>query len=219
MVKFFVIEGNIGGGKSTLLTALEEEYKYSKHIEFWHEPVDKFNNYNGVYHPLDLYYINPSCEASIVQLHIINVLKKYYEQKIKEIKPETKIIFTERSLFSTIIFTKVHHDMGYISEFQRQFLKNETLSSLKALDLNVVDKIIYIHTSISTCLTNIQSRSRLSETEFSDMKPYLVRLAFHFNNFINKFERNYGTNTVKRLKFQNVSTMIKEIQSFIPPFH
>lgn len=218
MLKFYVVEGLIGSGKSTLLKALKAKYKNDRRVEIWEEPVNEFNNYNGLYHPLDIYYLNPAIEASFVQLHIINTLKKYYQRKIAGIKSETQFIFTERSLFSPLIFSKTHYALHYISDFQLQYLKDQILLNLQA-ECNVIDYIIYINTDISTCLRNIQCRSRLSEANYLDMQPYLEKLSFHYNEFVLKFKKNHGANSVHILNFKDVDEMIKEVENFVTGFN
>ena len=218
MVKFYVIEGLIGAGKSTLLKGLKTKYKNDRRVEIWEEPVDEFNNYNGLYHPLDIFYLNPTIEAPFVQLHIINVLKKYYERKIANIKSETEYIFTERSLFSPIIFSKTHYDLQYITEFQLKYLNDQALLNLQTVD-NVIDYIIYINTSISTCHKNIQSRSRLSETKYDDILPYLDKLSFHYNDFIMKFQKNHGANSINIIDYKNIDEIIKDIENFVIGLH
>ena len=152
-MKIFSIEGNIGSGKSTL--------------------ISKFKNYNIIYLPEPVNLWNEIKDANGV-----TIIEKYYQDQkkyafpfqmmayisrisqIRKLKNDDSIILTERCVYTDReIFAKMLYDSGKIEEIEyRIYLEwfNEFLPAN-------IDGIIYLQTKPSTCIERIKKRNRKGE--------------------------------------------------------
>jgi thymidylate kinase len=168
MSKIISIEGNIGSGKSTLVSILKETLKDSldnRSIVFLQEPVDEWESIkdsNGItmlekfYQDQERYSFPFQMMAYISRLALLkNTVKN---------NPEA-IILTERSLYTDKhVFAKMLYDSGKIEDVNYQiYLKwFETFAS----DFPI-DGIVYIRSNPEICKERIQKRSRTGEDVIS----------------------------------------------------
>ena len=47
------------------------------------------------------------------------------------------------------------------------------------------------------------------------MPSYLENLSLHYNDFIMKFQKNHGINSVNIIEYKNIDEMIKDVQNFV----
>lgn len=159
------IEGNIGGGKSTLLSKLEEIFGTSniinKPVIFLQEPVKQWatiKDENDVT-ILEKFYADQKTYSFSFQMMAyisrLALLKEAYEQN------ENAIIITERSLYTDrFVFAKMLFDSGNIEFINYQIY-------LKWFDTFVIDYpvdfVIYVKADPEICHSRITERSRKGE--------------------------------------------------------
>jgi len=177
------IEGNIGSGKSTLVSILKEHYANSKNIIFLKEPVDEWleimdsnrdNIINKFYSNQDKYSFSFQTLAYITRL---NLLKKTFAEN------KNSIIISERSLYTDrYVFAKMLYDTGKMEEINY-------LIYLKWFDSFIsefsIEKLIYVNTSVDNCFERIGKRNRDGESNIK--LDYLIDCdRYHHNMIINK---------------------------------
>jgi len=144
-----VLEGNIGSGKSTILTELRIP------LEKQFEPVEKFTL-------LESYYKDPFRFANDLQIQVADV------------HLEVEKFFTSPTLFERTIETSVHifssmaYDDNMITRNQFEDLKSKLKKSVP------VAAFIYIDVDLDTCMERIKMRSRPGEENIK--KAYLQKL-------------------------------------------
>lgn len=144
-----VLEGNIGSGKSTILTELRIP------LEKQFEPVEKFTL-------LESYYKDPFRFANDLQIQVADV------------HLEIEKNFTSPTLFERTIETSVHifSSMAY----EDNMITRNQFEDLK-LKLNKsvpVAAFIYIDVDLDTCMERIKIRSRPGEENIK--REYLQKL-------------------------------------------
>ena len=160
------IEGNIGGGKSTLLQELKEYYKDIYTVLFIDEPVttwEKIKDQNGntmlkkFYADQEKYAFPFQMMAYISRLKMLrDIVKSVSLEKDKHF-----IIITERSLYTDkYVFAKMLYDNGKIEHVNYQIYLNWFDTFSKDFP---IEKIIYVKTSPEICHKRILKRSRIGE--------------------------------------------------------
>jgi len=162
------IEGNIGSGKSTLLEELKHHLgnRFSGiNIIFLPEPVDDWSSITDENDTqiLKLFYNDTAKYAFSFQIMAyisrLALLKKTINEN------SNSIIITERSLFTDkFVFAKMLYDNKDISEVDYKIY-------LKWFDVFAtdfpIDKVIYVKTSPTVCLSRVNTRSRDGESSIS----------------------------------------------------
>ena len=158
------IEGNIGSGKTTLMTNLREEYKNNPHVIFLKEPVDEWatiQDANGKT-ILEKFYENQQVYSFPFQMMAyisrLNVLR----QALKSLDPDIKYtIITERSLNTDrYVFAKMLYETGKMEDVCYQIYLNwfDTFSQEFP-----VHKVVYVKTAPEICHGRISKRAREGE--------------------------------------------------------
>jgi deoxyadenosine/deoxycytidine kinase len=165
MSKIISVEGNIGSGKSTILQSLKEYYKNSNKIIFLQEPVDQWNEIKDKNNVtiLEKFYENQEKYSFAFQMMayisrlslLINTIKEFPEY----------IIITERCLNTDrYVFAKMLYDSGKIEDIEYQiYLKWFDYF----IDIQNVQKIIYLKTNPETCFERINKRNRDGESNIA----------------------------------------------------
>lgn len=160
------IEGNIGSGKTTLMTKLREQYKTNPYVIFLKEPVDEWANIKDVNGTtiLEKFYADQEKYSFPFQMMAyisrLNVLR----QAIKNCDTTSNqkyTIITERSLNTDrYVFAKMLHETGKMEDVCYQIYLNwfDTFS-----EEFPVDKIIYVKTLPNICHNRILKRAREGE--------------------------------------------------------
>jgi deoxyadenosine/deoxycytidine kinase len=158
------IEGNIGSGKTTLMTNLREEYKNNPHVIFLKEPVDEWatiQDASGVT-ILEKFYANQQVYSFAFQMMAyisrLNVLR----QALKGLELGIKYtIITERSLNTDrYVFAKMLYETGKMEDVCYQIYLNwfDTFSQEFP-----VHKVVYVKTAPEICHHRISKRAREGE--------------------------------------------------------
>ena len=158
------IEGNIGSGKSTILSKLEEAMSDSPDkIMFLKEPVDMWE---AIKDPvsgeniLQKFYNDQHKYAFPFQVMAYASRLSMIRQAIRESKPE--IIICERSLDADkYIFAKMLYDEKKIDEVCYQIYNHFYKEYMTDVQL---DGIIYIDADAEVCHERIDKRARVGES-------------------------------------------------------
>ena len=162
------IEGNIGTGKSTILSELKKkiEIEHPTDVIFLTEPVDKWDT------------IKDSQDISILK-HFYQDSSKYAFPfqimacctRISNLKntinnnPNCKIIICERSIEADAnIFAQMLYDDNVMNEMEHKIY---SLFYNEHKELYKPDAYVYLDTNADTCLRRIKKRSRDGESSIS----------------------------------------------------
>ena len=165
MTRIFSFEGNIGSGKSTLVTAFQEYYSDENKcnglkICFVQEPVDEWNTITDEAGKtvIECFYADNKRYAFAFQMMAyisrLTILKK-------ELTKGYDIIFTERCLFTDRnVFAKMLYDEGKINEIEYKIYNKWFDEFIK--DFPKVE-YIYLKTNPQTTFDRIIKRGRPGE--------------------------------------------------------
>jgi deoxyadenosine/deoxycytidine kinase len=163
---WYSFEGNIGSGKSTILTKLSE----LPNIEIILEPLKVWESITNEYGEtlFELYYKNPKEYGYLFQECVYKTrLQATEHEQLKDIRITERCVLTDKNIFmKTMIQNKI------ISEIQSKCYDNwyNWLSN----KFSKPDKIIYLRTDVDICLERIKKRSRSGENNIS--KDFIQQL-------------------------------------------
>lgn len=156
------IDGNIGSGKSTLVSILKNMFNDNDNVCFLQEPVDTWNEIRDENNItiLERFYKEPKEFAFSFQMMAyisrLSILRKAISNK------KYKYIITERCLFTDAnIFAKMLYDDGKISLIEYTIYKKWFDEFTNDLPNH---KYIYIKTSPNTAYERVIKRNREGET-------------------------------------------------------
>ena len=179
------IEGNIGSGKSTILSLLKDKYSDNPNIIFVDEPVSEWNNIkdNGK-SILELFYSDKEKFSFTFQiLAYITRLRKLLEV-LKD--SEDKVIVCERSIYTDKnVFAKMLHQQKYISDMEWKTYNYWFDTFKEQTDLNY---IVYVKTKPEICLNRIKKRNRTGESDIP--LEYLLHCDELHSEWLEKTEKN-----------------------------
>ena len=171
----FLIEGNIGSGKTTIIHHLQRLYKDVILVE---EPVKDWQNLEGENllkkKNEDLIRWGYSFEAYVL-ITKMNELTKVADS-------DKKIILIERCMLTDKAFFDVNVENNLCNPMEEAMFKNlyEFLSN------NVYPKlsgIIYLDTPVDECIKRMKERGRKEEKSIT--AEYLTQLDQHFKDVVN----------------------------------
>lgn len=207
------IEGNIGSGKSTLVSELQKHFKDNSDIGFLQEPLDIWNNIKDEQGTTILEKFYQDNEKYAFQFQIMAFTSRL--SLIKEaLNKKYKFIITERSLFTdSNIFAKMLYDDKKISEIEYSIYKllyNQFINEMP------VTQIIYVKAQPTTSAQRVVKRNRTGE---NIPLEYLERChSYHENWLTNVDTENIltldGENDIKKHP-EIIDEWIKQIKAFI----
>ena len=160
--KIVSVEGNIGAGKSTFLSALENKLGHRQDVCFLQEPIEEWKlitdeNSTTI---LERFYkdkIKFSFPFQIMAyITRLSNLKKAYEN------PQYKYIFTDRSLFTDkCVFTQMLYDDGEINEIEYKIYNRWFL---EFIDFSNTFRFVYLQTSPEKAFERVCKRARKGES-------------------------------------------------------
>ncbi len=166
------IAGNIGSGKTTLTRLLAARYGWNPR----YEPVE-----NNPY--LEDFYADMSRWSFNLQIYFLN--KRFKE--VVEISKSTENIIQDRTIYEdACIFAPNLHGQGMMSD--RDFDNYRDLFDLMMSLVKKPDLMIYIRSSISNLVEQIQKRGRNYEQSISI--EYLEGLNKRYEDWITHYEGN-----------------------------
>jgi len=152
----YIIEGNIGVGKSTFLNLLK---KYVPEIKILTEPVNNWINQIFGQSLLDNFYKNPKRWAyTLENLAMIYRVKDHLEQQCKK---ETNVVM-ERSIYSGHYCFAIN---GYHNKFFTDIEWNiyNKWANFLLKSCKPPNGFIYLKATPDTCFSRIKKRNRISE--------------------------------------------------------
>ena len=164
------IAGNIGCGKTTLTRMLAEHYGWQPR----YESVSDNPYLEDIYADMERWSFN-------LQIYFLN--RRFKE--VVEISQTDDIIVQDRTIFEdACIFAPNLHDQGMMSD--RDFNNYKDLFDLMMSLVKLPDLMIYIRSSISTLVSQIQKRGR--EYEQTMRLDYLQGLERRYEEWIKTYE-------------------------------
>lgn len=179
------IAGNIGSGKTTLTKMLAKRYGWTARFE----PVD-----NNPY--LEDYYADMKRWSFNLQIYFLN--QRFRD--IVEISRSKDTIIQDRTIFEDArIFAANLHDMGLMSD--RDFKNYTDLFDLMMSLVKLPDLLIYIRSSISNIVSQIEKRGR--EYEKTIRIDYLQGLNTRYEEWISGYKGKLMIVDGDKLKFES----------------
>lgn len=167
----FAIAGNIGAGKTTLTELLAKHYGWQPHFE---DVAD--NPY------LDDFYANMERWSFNLQVYFLN--NRF--RQIIDFRQSEKDIIQDRTIYEdAFIFAPNLHRMGLLSS--RDFQNYQSLFALMETFIQPPDLLIYLRSSISNLVKQIQKRGR--EYENSISIDYLNKLNERYEEWISTYDK------------------------------
>ncbi len=155
--KSFIIEGNIGAGKSTFLRMLDRRLP----VQIVYEPLDKWQTVTGEESLLDRFYQDTQRWAYTFQSYAFVSRVVEQEQHMKK-NPHMRQVL-ERSVYSDrYCFAKNCFEMGTLSEIEWNLYK-EWFEWLVEGYTTRPDGFIYLQTDPKICFERLQKRAREEE--------------------------------------------------------
>ena len=162
-MRVITIGGNIGCGKTTVLSNLSKEWTVFK------EPLEKLGSW------LDLFYTNPQRYAFSFQMKILHDFLYFTPAQ----KRSDDLLITERSpLDSLYVFCKTLKDSKTITHMEYNLFK-EYVDTIGWKP----DTFVYLRTDPETCIQRMRERARECETGVDD--KYIRQIHDAYENFVN----------------------------------
>ena len=169
------LEGLIAAGKTTTMSHFTRGMS-AETFSIVEEPLRDFQYFptlsGEVIEPLTEFYQNPSQEAIVVQLHVLDT----YEAKLRAIQESgsTTVKIWDRGPDACLIFTRTLYKLGHITKLGYEYwMRRYREIKAKYRDHSSPKGIFFIDTPIDVCLQRQRERGRLMEKDFGDMKNYL----------------------------------------------
>jgi deoxyadenosine/deoxycytidine kinase len=182
-MSIWIIDGNIGCGKTTLLNYLEETYQNSIVLR---EPIKEWQPF------LEKFYNDPKKYSYEFQKYIL----KYHislKETIKNLTDKYTNIFVERSFLSCLfVFGQELVNAGNLTEKQQEFL------TLYFEQYGWFPTgFIYLECTPEICYERIHKRNRNSEELIS--MDYLTKINNHYKEVYNNLKNKTFSNTIINL--------------------
>ncbi|MCQ2170371.1 MAG: deoxynucleoside kinase [Bacteroidales bacterium] len=191
------IAGNIGSGKTTLTKMLASHYGWIPR----YESVD-YNPY------LSDFYEDMSRWSFNLQIYFLN--KRFKD--VVDISRTDDIVVQDRTIFEdACIFAPNLHDMGLMSS--RDFENYKDLFELMMSLVGKPDLLIYLRSSISNLVSQIQKRGR--EYEKGIRIDYLTGLNEKYENWIKDYDGNLLIIDADNIKFGNRPEDFEQITNML----
>ncbi|KAL4438342.1 hypothetical protein ABPG74_009765 [Tetrahymena malaccensis] len=154
----FLIEGNIGAGKSTFV----EKLKYLElgvPIKIVPEPVNIWTNYNN-HNYLQLFYDNPRKWTFAFQQMVLNTAANVYRDNQQMDVNTPQINFFERSMYSPInIFALQQYKSNVLCDAEMDLIRKVTDDTCKWINYDIRG-IIYVRTDPQITRDRMVKRNR-----------------------------------------------------------
>lgn len=179
--KMFVIEGNIGVGKTTLARSLAKKMRCKPFLE------------PALENPfLERFYDDPHKYAMKLQMWIFRQRYRTYLEAVKYMKATGNGVILDRSVFSDYVFARVGFSQGFIN--QADFSQYQSLRQKVLCSIPKPYCIIYLAASPEQCSERLLKRGR--ECESTIPLDYLQSLDREYSLLLESF-KNEGTNVVQ----------------------
>ncbi len=214
-IESFMVEGNIGAGKSTFLRLIQNALS----VQIVQEPVAEWQSVAAGQNLLDAFYKDTKRWAYTFQSYAF--LTRMMEQKRKALELGQGIQIIERSVYSDrYCFAKNCFEMGTLSPLEWS-LYQQTFDWLVSYFLPKPSGFIYLKTSPEKCFERLKKRDRKEESALS--LEYLQKLhAKHEDWLMHKIHATTHTIPVLVLdvdtEFESDTIRMKALQNKIIAF-
>ena len=164
-IQIVSVEGNIGSGKSTLISSLKNMHQNSNKVYFLQEPVDEWTEIKDTegINIIQKFYLNQKRYSFAFQMMAYISRLAMLKRAIEHCKNSgIKVIICERSLNTDkYVFCKMLYDSGKIESIEYQiYLKwfEEFIKEIPSMTY------VYIKTDPKVALDRVLKRSRPGET-------------------------------------------------------
>lgn len=207
-IRIISIEGNIGAGKSTLITRLKEA---GLNFELIVEPSDEWENESNSGGMLKAYYENRDKRACMFQVYAISTRIKKLVDTINS--TDKKIIITERSPETDrMCFFEQNVKDGCIDDFESNCYMN-MYNLIYSSGLIVPDKYIFLDLSPLECLKRIKERKRKSEMGIEI--DYLLALDQRHKSWMSKIPKEKIISINSAQNYRDDNCVLANIQTNI----
>tara|TARA_B110000211_G_C14021019_1_gene527675 strand:+ start:759 stop:1373 length:615 start_codon:yes stop_codon:yes gene_type:complete len=163
------VAGNIGSGKTTLTSLLAKHYGWEAH----YEDTQDTPYLNDFYEDMQRWSFN-------LQIYFLQTRFN----KVMEFRESGKDVIMDRTIYEdAYIFAPNLHSMNLMSK--RDFDNYLALFNLMNSLVKAPDLLIYLRSSVSTLVDNIQKRGR--EYETSIRLDYLNRLNERYEGWVSEY--------------------------------
>ncbi len=157
LVRSFIIEGNIGAGKSTFLRLIDEKLP----AQIVYEPLDQWQKASPDQNLLDHFYKDTKRWAYTFQSYAF--ITRVMQQHKKQLETGALLQVLERSVYSDrYCFAKNCFEMGTMSSLEWS-LYQEWFDWLVDTYAQKPDGFIYLRTSPEKCFSRLKKRARQEE--------------------------------------------------------
>lgn len=179
------IDGSIGVGKSTAITAMQSILANIPGIVFLMEPVTDWNTLIDSHGKtlLERYYADPSAHVFALQTLVFVSMHSQLANAIRD-NPHCTMIVQERSAQASIyVFAKMMMDTGVFLPDQYAIYLNICQQCMNATPIaSHIDEIIYLHASAQSCFERISTRARQGEARIT--YGYLCNCEIAYTNWL-----------------------------------
>ncbi|MEM0996742.1 MAG: deoxynucleoside kinase [Bacteroidota bacterium] len=164
------VAGNIGAGKTTLVTKLSKHYGWEAHFEAVDDNpylADFYDNMSSWAFPLQIYFLHSRFN------------------QVRAIREARHSIIQDRTIYEdAFIFARNLNESGYLSDrdFENYFSLFQSMTSV----ISPPDLLIYLRASVPTLIEQIGKRGR--EYESSISIKYLESLNNHYESWIKEYQ-------------------------------
>lgn len=161
-MKFVVVEGNIGSGKTTFLKDIQQRYQNIITIE---EPVDEWYKIKDEHDEtlFEKFYKDTKAYGYLFQTNVLATRFKKIMDTVRQYSGEDKIIICERSILTDKnIFVSAALELGNLNKMECDVFSNLYDICLSATNMKV-DAIIYLQCPAEVSYERLKSRNRKGE--------------------------------------------------------
>lgn len=196
-MRVFVVDGNIGAGKSALMTELEKRgfATYQENVSSWIPFLE------------ELYKNAPGgSNTDLLQIRVLadqaNIMRDIDELRLNPKTTDQTIVFVERWMTSAREVFIRHAEMCESTSVVTAHGKRlwEDLVHLLGVNDFHIEGYVYMRTPVDTALSRIQKRSQHRPSEKSIPREYVSQLNTLYESFVRKLEDDADT---KLISLQN----------------
>lgn len=153
---YFVLEGNIGAGKSTFLKKIGDYLE----VQLVFEPHQKWQELVGKESILDKFYTNPARWAYTFQTYTFVTRMKTMQEHAQYNTAGIQVL--ERSVYSDRCFAQTAYENGFMSELE-WYMYQEWFNWFVATYAPKPAGFIYLRTEPEVCYKRLKYRNRQEE--------------------------------------------------------
>ena len=201
-VRIFIVDGNIGSGKSSLFQALASDVTLASHgFLFVPEPVSSWASL------LELYYADPLSWQFHIQMHVFLSTFTSMSQSLSQLAPDSAVRFVvfERSFESVDIFSECQE--FHEKEKELLWLHRKTILEMNKNEFPECTKHFYLECSTETCQKRIMQRSRSGEEKIEI--EYLKKLKEAHERYIARVDKEKVTRVDAEQSKEQVVTQVR----------